>query len=249
VAPDSSALLRTAWGVTSLFLVESVVFGLAALPGLLTWRAILNMPLPWRGKYIETALIGIAITPTYFVFCVALMFLTALACGVLGWRAPQGRFPLKHNPWPVVKWARYNACTHVVRVFAGGLLRATPVWTWFLRLNGAKIGRGVHINSLAIYDHNLLEFGDGVVIGSDAKLSGHTIARSELLLAPVRLGHGVTIGTNSIVQPDVQIGDRTTIGVLSLVPAGSRLEPDRVYAGVPVQPIRPHTDSPTSPKA
>lgn len=230
--------LRTAWGLASLFVVESLIFGLAATPSLLTWRAILNLPLPWSGEYVETALIGIAITPTYFVFCVALMFLTALVTGALGWRAPEGTFVLKDNPWPVLKWARYNSCTHVVRVFAGGLLRATPVWTWFLRLNGAKIGRGVSVNSLSLYDHNLLTFGDGVIIGSDAKLSGHTVDRGELHLARVRLGKEVTIGTNAIVQPDVDIGDGTTIGAQSLVPRGARLEGNAVYAGVPVERLK-----------
>jgi len=37
------------------------------------------------------------------------------------------------------------------------------------------IGRGVHINSLAVNDHNLLEFGDRVVVGGGVHLSGHTV--------------------------------------------------------------------------
>ena len=44
-----------------------------------------------------------------------------------------------------------------------------------MRWNGARIGRGVHINSLSISDHNMLEFGDGVVIGENVHLSGHTV--------------------------------------------------------------------------
>ncbi len=36
------------------------------------------------------------------------------------------------------------------------------------RVTGARIGRRVYVNTLFISDHNLLEFGDDVVIGADA---------------------------------------------------------------------------------
>ena len=65
--------------------------------------------------------------------------------------------------------------THVVRVLVGTFFRSSPLWTWYMKLNGARIGRGVYINSLSISDHNMLEFGDGVVIGESVHLSGHTV--------------------------------------------------------------------------
>ena len=66
------------------------------------------------------------------------------------------------------------AATHIVRVFAGVLFRGSPIWT-DLRLAGARLGRRVYINSLAMADYNLLEFGDDVVIGEDVHVSGHTV--------------------------------------------------------------------------
>ena len=65
---------------------------------------------------------------------------------------------------------------HIVRLFAGTLFRGTPIWSAYLRPNGARVGRRVYVNSLGVSDHNLLEFGDDVVIRGDVHLSGHTVA-------------------------------------------------------------------------
>ncbi|MSO53429.1 MAG: hypothetical protein EXQ51_13655 [Acidobacteria bacterium] len=55
--------------------------------------------------------------------------------------------------------------------------RASTLWTLYLRWNGAKIGRGVHINSWSISDRNMLEFGDGAlsVVLKGSKREGSAI--------------------------------------------------------------------------
>ena len=107
----------------------------------------------------------------------------------------------------------------------------------YLRLNGATIGRGVYINSLSISDHNLLEFGDGVVIGENVHLSGHTVEGGIVKTARVKLGRGVTVGLGSIVGIGVQAGDGCQIGALSVVPKHTTLDARTTYAGVPVRKI------------
>lgn len=226
---------RVVWGIGSLIAVESLLVGFSALPGLLTWRFLLNLPVPVRGKYLETALLGVAFVPAYLVFAGSLMVLTGVATRLLGWRASRGSYSVAATPWVVVRWAQYNGAIHVVRIFAGHLFRATPLWTWFVRFNGARVGRHVHINTVSIYDHNLLTMGDGVVLGSDVKISAHVVEGDRVNLAPVQLGKAVTVGTNSIVLPGVVVGDGAVIGAMSLVPKDARLAPGGTYAGVPVR--------------
>lgn len=136
--------------------------------------------------------------------------------------------------WPVLRWARYAMTTHIVRVFVGTLLRATPLWTLYLRLNGAHLGRNVFVNSVTLSDHNLITCGDDVVIGAGVYLSGHTVERGLVKTAPVRLGQGVTIGVGSVIGIGVDIGAHTQVGALSVVPKHHTLEPGAVYGGVPV---------------
>ena len=104
-----------------------------------------------------------------------------------------------------------------------------------LRWNGASIGRGVYINSLSISDHNMLEFGDGVVIGEHVHLSGHTVEGGVVKTGHVRLGRFVTVGLGSMVGIGVEAGEKCQIGALSVVPKYSTLEGGTTYAGAPVK--------------
>lgn len=125
----------------------------------------------------------------------------------------------------------------MVRVFSGPVFRSTPLWGLYLRLNGARIGRGVRVNSLKLMDHSLLEFGDQVVIASDASVSGHVIEHGRLITAPVRLGDCVTVGIGSVVGIGSTVGEGTQIGALSVVPKHSVLAANATYAGAPVRRI------------
>jgi acetyltransferase-like isoleucine patch superfamily enzyme len=127
------------------------------------------------------------------------------------------------------------AATHIDRFFAGGLFRGTPIWTAYLRLAGARLGRRVYVNSLAVTDYNLLEFGDDVVIGHDAHLSGHTVEHGTVKTAPLRLGRGVTIGLGSVIGVGVEAGDGCHVGALSFVPKHARLASGATYAGIPAE--------------
>jgi acetyltransferase-like isoleucine patch superfamily enzyme len=220
--------------VLSSFVVESAVFALAVLPAALFWewhfrRAIAP---PW----LHVLVLAASFVPAYLLFAVMLMLLSAGSVRLLGWRTPaDAELRIAEVEWPLLHWVRYLVSTHLVRVFAGALLRASPLWTLYLRWNGARVGRGVWVNSTSLMDHNLLELGDGVVIGSDVHLSGHTVERGVVKTARVRVGAGATIGVGSVIGIGVEIGAGTQVGALSVVPKHVRLEPGAVYAGVPVR--------------
>jgi non-ribosomal peptide synthetase-like protein len=148
-----------------------------------------------------------------------------------------------------MRWVRYMVAAHLVRVLAGSVFRGSPIWTAYLRLNGAKIGRRVHVNSLFVSDHNLLEFGDGVVIGSEVHLSGHTVEGGVVKTARVRLGHEVTIGLGTVIDIGVTIGDGCQVGSLSLVPKRTILEPGGTYAGIPVRRLDRQAPEPSTQSA
>jgi carbonic anhydrase/acetyltransferase-like protein (isoleucine patch superfamily) len=118
------------------------------------------------------------------------------------------------------------------------LFRGSPIWTAHLRLHGARLGRRVYVNSLSVSDYNLLEFGDDVVIGADAHLSGHTVEGGVVKTAALRLGRNVTIGLGSVIEIGVDIGPECEIGALSFVPKHTKLEGGAIYVGIPATRIR-----------
>jgi acetyltransferase-like isoleucine patch superfamily enzyme len=227
---------RVGWTVVSILVVEAIVCGLAVLPVLLGWVEL--------GAWTEsTGAVGplvfsLLIVPSYVAFALCLMTVSAVATRLTGARTPlNAEMRIADMEWPLMRWARYMVAAHIVRVLAGPLFRGSPIWTMYLRLNGARVGRRVYVNTLFISDHNLLEFGDDVVIGSEVHMSGHIVEAGILKTGGVRLGHNVTIGLGTVVDIDVVVGTGCQVGALSLVPKHTTLDAGAIYAGIPARRI------------
>ena len=237
---NGTAVARIAWTVGTLAVVEGVICGLAVLPVALLWGNLVR----WTGPEPTVRLIAFsfAVVPSYALFAAALMFASATVTRLTGWRThPDREMRITDLDWPLLDWVRYMVTIHVVRFFAGTLFRGSPLWSTYLRLNGARLGHRVYINSLAVSDHNLLEFGDDVVVGADVHLSGHTVEGEFVKTAPVRLDHNVTVGLGSVIGIGVSIGSGSQIGALSLVPKHTKLDGGAIYVGVPVRCVEPKT--------
>ncbi|MBI4477848.1 MAG: hypothetical protein HY654_11780 [Acidobacteria bacterium] len=228
------AVWRIAWTMATFTAAEIVVCGLSAFPVVLIWWWLTRWSAPSTAARL--ALYGLALAPSYILFALGLMVVSSLATRVTGWwTPPNAELRIADLDRPLLNWARYMASIHVVRVLAGTLFRATPIWTAYLRLHGARVGRRVYVASLALSDYNLLEFGDDVVIGDDAHISAHTVEGGVVKTARVRLGDRVTIGLGSVIEIGVEAGPGCQVGALSLVPKHTRLHANAVYLGIPVR--------------
>lgn len=231
-----AARIRFLWAVASYLVVQSLLLGVAALPGALALHGI--APYLPTATWQRVVVLAVGLLPICLLSALTLIVATAAAIRLLGWRTPLGQvMPIVEYGWPVLDWARRGMCSHAVRLLVGTPFRGTPLWGLFLRLNGAKMGRGVWVNSVAIIDHDLLSFGDGTVIGHDVHLSGHTVEDGCVKTGTVRVGRNVTIGVGSVIGIDVDIGDGCKVGALSFVPKHARLEAGATYAGSPVRRI------------
>lgn len=234
-APERrGAVWRIAWAISTVLVVQVLVLATAVLPVLLAWTGLAQ----WTaGRPILRAIVfSIGIAPSYAVFALLLMGASALSTRALGWRSPpDAEMPIAGMGWPLLGWVRYMVAIHVVRIFAGLLLKGSPVWTAYLRLAGARLGPRVYINSLAVSDYNLLEFDEGVVIGADVHIAGHTVERGIVKTASVRLGPHVLIGIGSVIDIGIEAGEGCHVAALSFVPKHMKLEAGATYAGVPVR--------------
>ncbi len=217
----------------AILVVETIVCGLAMLPAIALWHLATRILSAVADPLVVDSLI---LVPCYVVFALALIVVSPLATWLTGARTvPNIELRITDMDWRLMRWARYMAAIHVVRVFAGVLFRGSPIWTAYLRWNGARIGRGVYVNTLFISDHNLLDFGDGVVVGSEVHISGHTVERGIVKTAPVVLGDRVSVGLGSVIEIGVTIERDTQIGALSFVPKHMTLSGAAVYVGAPVR--------------
>ena len=205
------------------------------LPVAIIWAWVGSLA---AGPAVRGAMFAAIAAPSYAIFALTLLPVSAIVTRVLGWRTPAGEeMCIADLGWPLLRWVRYMASIHLVRVLAGQVLRGTPVWTAYLRLSGARVGRRVYVNTLGLSDYNLLEFGDDVVIGADVHIAGHTVERGMVKTGGVRLAAGVTVGIGTVMEIDVSAGAGAQIGALSFVPKHSVLAANGVYVGIPVRPV------------
>ena len=240
--------LRVAWTLVSLGSVLIAVFAVSALPMLLLLRRL------WNAEYSHDLsrllVVAAAALPAYAMFALVLMVLSAISTRLTGWQTrPDLTLRIRDLDPALLNWVRSMVFLHIVRVLAASLFRATPLWSLYLRLNGARIGRRVFVNSLAVTDHNLLDFGDDVIIGDGAHIAGHTVEDGLLKTARLRLGRGVTVGIASVVGIGVEAGPGCRVGALSVVPKFAKLEAGATYVGAPARKVasRRHEPSPIGP--
>ncbi len=113
-----------------------------------------------------------------------------------------------------------------------GFGEGTTCYDNVLILGDVKVGCQTWIGPGAILDgQGGLVIGDHCAISAGVQIyTHHTVRKSVQLgaakmdVAPTRIGNGVYIGPNSIIQMGVTIGDRAVIGAMSFVdrdiPAG-----------------------------
>ena len=230
------AAWRLTWTLTTLVVVQALVCFVAVLPPVLIWRLLQRV----TGSHPTAQwLVGsAAVVPLYVLFALLLALVSPLAVRALGWRTPpDAEMRLAEMGWPLLSWVRFGASVHLARVVAGTLFRGTPIWTAHLRLNGARLGKRVYINSLSVSDYNLLTCGDDVVVGGGVHMSGHTVEKGVVKTGRVHLGDRVTIGLDCVVEIDVEIGSDVQVGAMSFVPKHARLPGGATYVGVPAMPI------------
>ncbi|MYW01746.1 Pls/PosA family non-ribosomal peptide synthetase, partial [Streptomyces sp. SID3343] len=112
-------------------------------------------------------------------------------------------------------------------------LTGSPLLAPWLRLLGARIGRGCHLSAVVGLPA-FVEIGEDVGIGYGVRLQPYVVADGWLRLAPIRIGSGSFVGTNSVVLAGAVIGDRASVGEQSLVPADHVVPSDEHWAGSPV---------------
>ncbi len=231
---------RYAVGAASLVVSQSLLFGLAVLPALLFWQFLTEASegVAFLDPYGRYLIIATSLIPSYYLFATAFMFLSAGWCRLARWRTTEGAYPIHDANWTVVRWASYNAAIQLVRVFCGEIMRTTPLWTWYLKANGAKVGRGCYVNSARLFDHNLLVLKDKSVVGGDAKLVAHLVERGRVVATPVVLGRNSVVGINTVISPGVVVGDNSAVGAMSFVPKNVRIPANEAWGGVPARPIK-----------
>ena len=146
--------------------------------------------------------------------------------------------PLKVQSWrgiwhslQSIPWYIHNALTYIVRYTFLDLITPTPLNTLFYRMMGMKIGKGVVINSTNISDPCLITLGDYVTIGGSATLFAHYGQKGYLVISPVIIKSGATIGLNASIMGGVSIGKDAHVLAHAIVLPNTKIDDNEMYMG------------------
>jgi non-ribosomal peptide synthetase-like protein len=149
-----------------------------------------------------------------------------------------GRFKAVEHPlWSSFVWRNELADTFV-EVLAGPWLVSsavgTPLLNGWLRTMGARIGRGVYLDTYWLPEADLVSLGDGVSVNRGCVLQTHLFHDRIMSMSEVYMDDGSTLGPHGIILPGAKVGARATIGPASLVMRGEGVPADTRWLGNPI---------------
>ncbi|WP_445228231.1 Pls/PosA family non-ribosomal peptide synthetase [Corynebacterium sp. H78] len=112
----------------------------------------------------------------------------------------------------------------------GGINRA-------MRWLGAKIGRGVWLESYWLPETDLVQIGEGATVGRGCVVQTHLFQDRVMTLDTVVLERGAVLGPHSVVLPAAKLGVGTRVAPGSLVMRGDHVPRRTTWRGNPIEPV------------
>jgi non-ribosomal peptide synthetase-like protein len=104
----------------------------------------------------------------------------------------------------------------------------------YMRAMGARVGKGVYLETLAVTEFDLVALGDGCAINRGACIETHLFHDRLMRTGPASLGRSSTLGPGSAVLPDTVVGEHCSVGARSVVLRGEHLPAATRWLGTPV---------------
>ena len=222
--------LLQALGVLPFLLLAAFTAGLSLAPALQAFNAMSAFVADWSPAWHYAGL-GVAVALSYMVYGFALILMAPLFNLVLGGRLVAWRG--RQVSAGALRWYVHATMTLLPRLSFLDFICATPYINLYYRLMGMKIGHNVTINTTAIADPSLIELGDRVTLGGSCSLMAHYAQGGFLVIAPVRVGAGATIGLRAIVMGGVTIGEKAKVLAGSFVLPKTEIPAGETWGGIP----------------
>ncbi|SIR94506.1 Pls/PosA family non-ribosomal peptide synthetase [Williamsia sterculiae] len=153
-----------------------------------------------------------------------------------------GRIRVSEAPlWSSFVWRNELSDAFVETVAAPWFANAatgTPILNIWLRLLGARIGRGVWCETYWLPEADLVTLGDGATVQRGCVVQTHLFHDRVMAMDRVTLGAGATLGPHCVALPASGLGDNATVGPASLVMRGDVVPDNTRWQGNPIAPWR-----------
>lgn len=210
-----------------------LVAGLALGVAVWTYEQFFSASLAAVSSWVRYPLTGLALAASYFTYGLALLVIAPALNFLLGGRLQPYRGSAVSLA--ALRWYVHCTMTLIVRYSFLEFVTPSPFAQLYYRLMGMKIGRNVTINSTAIADPSLIEIEDGATIGGSASVLAHYAQGGYLVIAPVKIRAGATIGLRAVIMGGVEVGAKAKVLASSFVLPNTKIPDGETWAGIPAQ--------------
>ncbi|WP_114853649.1 Pls/PosA family non-ribosomal peptide synthetase [Brachybacterium sp. YJGR34] len=228
-APRRPALWLLGFGLVAGLIAAipalSVLAGAAVLApavrGSATFTEAVRAALPWTPL---AALTGFAVA------VLAVVVLTRL----LALAVSPGHHPLR-SAAGVAIWGTLRlldeARTWLFPIYSGAL---TP---WWLRLLGAKVGRGVEASTVLLIP-SLVQVGDHAFLADDTLVGAYELGGGWIRVERVKVGKRAFVGNSGMLAPGRKVPKQSLVAVLSAAPRRKSAKAGTSWLGSPPRKLR-----------
>ncbi len=153
-----------------------------------------------------------------------------------------GRIRVSEHPlWSSFVWRNELSDAFVETVAAPWFANAatgTPILNLWLRMLGARIGRGVWCETYWLPEADLVTLGDGATVQRGCVVQTHLFHDRVMAIDRVTLEAGSTLGPHCVALPASGLGESATVGPASLVMRGDVVPAHTRWQGNPIAPWR-----------
>ncbi|WP_170309030.1 Pls/PosA family non-ribosomal peptide synthetase [Pseudonocardia hierapolitana] len=147
-----------------------------------------------------------------------------------------GRWKPQEVPVWSLAYFRFWVVRTLVQRNPMALFVGTPLYAFYLRMLGAKVGRGVAVFSKNVpVCTDLLTLGDGAVIMKDSFFTGYRAHNGVVQTGAVTLGKDALVGDHTVLDIWTSLGEGAQLGHSSSLHAGQTVPDGERWHGSPAQ--------------
>ncbi|MFG3709789.1 Pls/PosA family non-ribosomal peptide synthetase [Micromonospora sp. NPDC047730] len=206
--------LRRGWRVHH---IAAALVGLVGLELGAIAMVLPSVALVWWVLLTRGLLAGLVATlPAGIVYVLTVCVLVAAGKRLVLPRVPVGIHHRIHSMLGVRKWIADKLLESSL-MFTNSLYATLYTGPW-LRLLGARVGRGAEVSTAAHLDPDLLTLGSESFVADMASLGAATFANGRMAFLPTTVGSRAFVGNAAFVPAGTVLGEGSLIGVGTLPP-------------------------------
>jgi non-ribosomal peptide synthetase-like protein len=161
-------------------------------------------------------------------------FLALTAISIVAKWALIGRFKAQSIPIWSLAYFRFWVVKTMIRSSPVMVFTGTPIYNFYLRAMGAKIGRNAVISCRwGPVCPDLLSIGENTILRKDTIVLGYRAQSNFIHIGPVEIGSNAFVGEASVIDIDTAMGDNTQLGHASSLQSSQRVPDGKRYHGSP----------------